>query len=452
MRFRMPLLGCLILVGFSFGADLSPPLIAEETGKTVRDFGAIGDGVADDTAAVLAAVKSQPGDLVFPAGTYKLSQTIEISLAEVGRFSVRGEGAARVLMSGPGAAFRIVGTHTGTAAPSSFKPGIFEQQNTPLVDNLEIVGKHPDAVGVQAVGTMQLTVTRLVVSDCLHAVQLIKRNRNVTLSECHFYRNRGIGLFLDRLNLHQINVVNCHISYNAGGGIVVRDSELRNLQIGSCDIEGNMGDLSAPETANVLIDATGTSIGEVAIVGCTIQHTHSAANSANIRILGESKAVSFTDERRHGNITIADNILSDVQRNIELVGCRGVTISGNTIWKGYDRNVLLKDCKSVVMSGNLLDRNPRYGYGDAKDAKLGVLFDSCQNCTVSGNQSSGPVYQAAAWEFRDCDRIHVHGCTVLDYATQGVLFQETTRSQLEGCMIRDDANENAGDPVVWENR
>ena len=83
---------------------------------------------------------------------------------------------------------------------------------------------------------MQLTLTRVVVREALHGVHLVKRNRNVTLAACNLYNNRGIGLFLDGVNLHQINVANCHISYNHGGGVVVRGSELRNLQIGSSDI------------------------------------------------------------------------------------------------------------------------------------------------------------------------------------------------------------------------
>ncbi|WP_197168240.1 glycosyl hydrolase family 28-related protein [Neorhodopirellula pilleata] len=48
--------------------------------------------------------------------------------------------------------------------------------------------------------------------------------------------------------------------------------------------------------------------GGVAITGCTIQHTHDAPNSANIRILGRSRPVQQTDEPRHGNITIANNV------------------------------------------------------------------------------------------------------------------------------------------------
>ncbi|MEA3210283.1 MAG: hypothetical protein QOE70_3340 [Chthoniobacter sp.] len=47
--------------------------------QTVRDFGAVGDGNADDTAAIEKAAQS--GSIVFPSGTYRLTRTIKIDLA-----------------------------------------------------------------------------------------------------------------------------------------------------------------------------------------------------------------------------------------------------------------------------------------------------------------------------------------------------------------------------------
>ena len=44
------------------------------TPKNVKDFGAVGDGITDDTAAFVAAIAGG-GDIVLPAGTYFLSDT-----------------------------------------------------------------------------------------------------------------------------------------------------------------------------------------------------------------------------------------------------------------------------------------------------------------------------------------------------------------------------------------
>src|SRR5262249_37338208 len=53
--------------------------------KTVKDFGARGNGVADDTAAIQAAANAA-GRVFFPAGTYIVSQTITTPSPERGSF------------------------------------------------------------------------------------------------------------------------------------------------------------------------------------------------------------------------------------------------------------------------------------------------------------------------------------------------------------------------------
>ncbi len=411
---------------------------------TVTAFGATGDGKTDDTEAIQNAINSRRGGIRFPKGKYRITKTIEIDLEKVGYTSLHGEGVAQIIMAGAGPAFRFVGTHGGTAAPHTVKENVWKNQRTPLVDGIEIIGDHSEASGIEAIGTMQLTITRLVVHDALHGVRLIKRNRNVILSECHLYHNRGIGLFLDHLNLHQINVANCHISYNAGGGIVSRHSEIRNLQIGTCDIEGNMGGPDSEPAANIDLDARETSLGEVTIVGCTIQHSHNAPNSANIRINCFSTVRSVTDEQRHGNITIADNVLSDVQTNIEIKYARAVTITGNTIWKGYTQDVFIEHCKNIVMASNVFDRNPRYGYGDGKTSHHGIIFSNCSGCTISANHIYGVGDIPAAMTLRKCDRMNVTNCTILDYGKCGLLLEDVTNSRVSDCLINDNRKDANG--------
>lgn len=396
----------------------------------------IGDGVADDTAAIQSAIDAKTSAIVFPPGIYRLTKTITIDLDKVGWTSLSGQGVAQFRMEGEGPAFRFVGTHAGTASPMTVKANVWDRQRTPMVDGIEILGSHPEACGIEAGGTMQLTLTRVVVRKTKHAIHLTGRNRNVTLSECHLYENSGVGVFLENLNLHQINIANCHISYNAGGGVVLKGSEIRNLQIGTCDIEGNMGDGNSEPTANIWLDSTGSSIGEVAIVGCTIQHTHDASQSANIRINGGSTKRPFTDEVRHGNITIADNVLSDVQTNIDLQNVRGITITGNTMWKGYTANVTAKNCVHVVMTGNLYDRNPRYHYGDGSQAKLGVILEDCADLTINGEHYGGEVIDhPAVLQLRRCDGVNINGCTFSQVSQAGILADAVTFGQISGCLF-----------------
>lgn len=441
-----------VLAAFAFGcqndsANAQQASVRRNPEQQNTFVDAVGDGVADDTDAIQSAVDEGRGDLRFAKGTYRLTRTIEIPLDRAGFTSIHGGGVARFVMQGAGPAFRFIGTHEGTAAPRSFEPDVWARQRAPMVVGIEIVGAHPEACGIEASGTMQLTIDRLVVREALHAVHLTKRNRNVTLSQCHLYQNRGIGVFLDRLNLHQIDIANCHISYNAGGGVVAKQSELRNLQIGTCDIEGNMGDEASDATANVWLDSTDSSIAEVAIVGCTIQHTHDAPDSANIRINGQSSKRPFTDELRHGNVTIANNVLSDVQVNIDIENVRGLSITGNTLWKGYEANLVLNGCSQVTVASNVLDRNPRYHYGDGSDAKLGTIITDCHDCTFTGNLHHGVVDRGAAVVLRRCRRINMTGSNILDYGRSGLFLDEVQDSIISGCIIRDDREEAEGKAI-----
>ncbi len=413
-------------------------------------FRLVGDGMTDETRTIQQLVDSSAGQIHFPKGIYRITRPILIDLKKVSHTSISGGGVARIVMDGPGPAFRFVGTHDGTANPSTFSREVWNREHSPMVDGIDIVGHHPDASGISASGTMQLTVSRVVVRECLHGIHLSGRNRNVTLSECHLYDNHGIGVFLDELNLHQINIANCHISYNDGGGVVSRKSEIRNLQIGTCDIEGNMGGAGSQPTANVLLDSTDSSIGEVAIVGCTIQHSHDAPESANIRFNGLSTKRPFTEEQRHGNITIADNVLSDVEVNVVIQNARGVTISGNTMWKGYTSNLIVDGCQNVVVTGNVFDRNPRYHYGDGASAKLGLYFVDSTDCTITGNHLSGVVHGDAAMVVRRCNRFNITGCTILDYGRCGLMLDQVANSRISDCLIRDDREEAEGISIWME--
>ena len=175
-----------------------PPVIAGEPLKTIKDFGAHGDGKIDDTAAIQKAVDSGIGDIFLPRGVYRISKPIVVELDKVGFTSIRGSGAATIVMAGPGPALKIVGTHLGTAEPPLVKPNVYKKQRSPIVEGLEIVGEHPQSLGIEAVCTFKLIIDKVTIRETLHAIRLATHNRNVIISDCHLYNNRGVGLYLDK--------------------------------------------------------------------------------------------------------------------------------------------------------------------------------------------------------------------------------------------------------------
>ena len=411
----------------------------------VSDFGAIGDGVADDTDAVQAAVDAGWGSVRFEKGIYRLTKTIVVNLDNEGPLSLVGDGTARIVMAGAGPAFRIVGTHGGTADPASVKHEVLDHQLMPLVDGIEIVGAHAEADGIEATGTMQLTITRVNIRDCRHAIHLTQRNRNLIVSNCHLYKNRGIGIFYDAVNLHQSNITGCHISYNAGGGIVSRGGEVRNVQIAGCDIEANMTTdlIDGDPSANVELDSRGGSIAEVAITGCTLQHTGKVAGSANIHIIGPGDDKRVTSESgegktREGNVTISSNVFSDVRINVHIEHARGVTILGNTFWEGFDRDLLVEHSSNIAVTGNVFDRNPRYALWQKEAPKQGLVFRSCADCTLSGIHINGVREHEAALHVKDSRRFLITGCSVLDSDGIGILLENVKQSRVGMNLIWDD--------------
>ena len=420
-------------------------LLAFTTALTAQTL--VGDGKTDDTAALQKLVDAG-GSVQLPKGRYRLTKTVTVDLAKLGAAGISSDGTATLIMAGPGPALKIIGTHGGTAAPRTIKPETWAQR-TPIIQGLEILGTHAEADGIEATGTMQLTLSRLTIRECRHGIRLSVRNRNVVISECHLYHNRGVGLYLDHVNQHQTNVVGCHISYNLGGGIVAIGGEVRNLHIGTSDIEANH-DENGPPSANILLDSTGGSIAEVAITGCTIQHTHKAPGAANIRIFGAGSDPSLfrregRETTREGHVTIIGNVFSDVMVNIEIRQARGVTISANTFWEGFEHDLLVEDSMNIVVTGNNFDRNPRYlvnGFNLAE--QNGIVFRRTDDAAFTGNLVSGVRRHPAAVRFEGGKRLRVQDNSILDSDGEGISLRDVADSIISSNLVRDGRKDRAG--------
>ena len=103
---------------------------------TVRDFGAVGDGVADDTAALQKAVDAGIGDVILPRGVYRISKPIVVDLDKVGWTSVAG----------------LAGTALFAQLHDTLIPILYDPTNVGQITLTDLFGNYAAAVAVLAVG------------------------------------------------------------------------------------------------------------------------------------------------------------------------------------------------------------------------------------------------------------------------------------------------------------
>ena len=252
--------------------------------SNVRGFGATGDGKTDDTEAIQHALTEGNGVLEFTSGTYRITQPIQIEMSTTGLTGILGlGGASRILMTGPGPAFRLIGHHEGTAQPDSVKSHTWHRERCPQISGLEILGAHPLADGIELVETMQTTISNVLIRQVRHGVHLVKRNRNFLLSASHIYDCDDTGVFFDQCNLHQVIISGSHISYCKRAGIRQLDGDVHNIQISGNDIEYNSG--AEGTSGEIVLEARDGVISEYTIASNTLQATN-PASGANVLISG----------------------------------------------------------------------------------------------------------------------------------------------------------------------
>ncbi len=399
-----------------------------------RDFGATGDGVADDTEALQRAVnETQTGRVYFPKGIYRITNTIVIPLKERGPVNLDGAGGgARVVMAGPGPAFRFIGNHTGTAAPDSFDPVVSEVERTPCVGAIDIVGAHPEADGMEFTGTVQPTVRGVQVRKVRHGLLFSGRNRNIIVEGSHIYNCSGIGVFFDHVNLHQANIADNHISYCKAGGIRLIGGEVRDLQITGNDIEYNY-DLEAEASADVWIDVADGSVEEGTITGNTIQ-ARVSPNGANIRFEAPVKPEA---RGRAGLWTISGNLIGSQATNIHLKNTTGVAVTGNHIYTGVENTIHLEGTRHIVVSGNSLDQDHNRG----KDLANGVRIENCEGVLFQGNllcdACAGDDTRGGAISVLHSRETLIADCQIFEPRHCGIFVENSRNTTITDCQILD---------------
>jgi hypothetical protein len=401
----------------------------------VYNYGAAGDGETDDTEALQHALHAGDGVLRLHKGVFRITKPLVIELDKTGYAAVLGEGGtSRIVMAGPGPAIRLVGSHEGTALPKSVNPNVWDRERMPIISGIEILGDHPEAVGIELYHTMQPTISQVLIRHCRYAIHLPDRNRNVLIANCHLYDNREYGIFFDRCNLHQINIEGCHISYCDRAGIMMRGGDVHNLQITGNDIEyNNRPGVDTPDEggAEIFFDAREGLISEVTIASNTIQATIEPGG-ANVRIWGGDDANNFGACL----IALTGNVLGSQMRGLDLRGVFRMTVASNTLYGNKEFNVYAETCKGLSFSGNTVGWRP-----EKNDPWDGWRFVNCEQIHITGTVAermcAGTPEDGAAMSFEACRDVQLTQNQLYDSLHAAVELKDCQRVQIDGNQMVD---------------
>lgn len=296
-----------------------PPIVLVQAGAvSVTSFGAVGDGIADDTDAIQRALDGA-GLIVFPPGTYRVTEQLS--------------GSSNTTVTGYQAKLVLDG--------SSLYDGLVWQDKTNVrVFGLEIDGrKSIKNAGVDVGAGLYLhQVSDAIVADCLihdtheHGIQLggsfdldTADSARIAIRDCtirdagNVAGNRGTGIFafwrIKDLRIHGCAITGCH-----AGGIMVDDSSsdaTPGKEAQRVVIDGNdIVDCPGPLSRAIVVEGS----RHCTVTGNVISDVHSGI------VFSNGQANSDT-----GISTISGNEITCEGNGIWVFDARSVAISGNTV-------------------------------------------------------------------------------------------------------------------------
>lgn len=331
----------------------------------VIDFGAVGDGVTDDTAAIQAAINAanpRGGIVYFPRGDYLISSglTIDNSVASTGplpddyfarKASLLGDGMAgsRILgAAGNYAMLTMLGsTLTGFVSQQFIRGLTFEKADKTgkvlALDNLayfSVENCYFDGGDEVA-----------VISDCVVGL----------FSNCYFmFGNKGLrGFNSNYANPNALTFTSCVVGGNTTYGALFEQPACLSFVGGT--FEGNGGDALATYNANnwalKVVDAGGEGATGLVMSG-TYFEVNAGIADVFISASGTSGSahsltgcsfnrISSTSHTKHN--VYGDSLASTAINNITLIGC------GHKSFNTYVPDVSRKYVQTAVLGGGVVN-------------------------------------------------------------------------------------------------
>lgn len=327
--------------------DLRDFLVSVDMPFNVRNYGAVGDGVTDDTAAIQAAIDACEaaggGEVFFPNATYEISGTI---LTVEGPITLRGDKATLLLAPGSYSShLYMIGTRTSTAYDAG----------TPYEENITIEGLIFDG----NIGNITTTASSLAI--VAHQV------RDFTVRDCiikDMPGTMGGGYGISFWYSDRVRVENVHIDRTDRQNIMIW--EVDNAVIDGCVLKDSyfrdciaIGSTSPPLLQSSYATVQNTSISNALTGGVNRGLRFSGSSSGvvdNCRIENcDATGLAILDVYYH-DIKVTNTIIANN-------GAEGIYIASNT-----DKSIIFNNCE--------IDSNTDSVYVNTTGGT--ISFDNCK--------------------------------------------------------------------------
>lgn len=360
----------------------------------VKEFGAIGDGVNDDTAAIASAISACPanGTVYLPKGTYYV-QNIQCK----SNMTLLGDGANTEIKL---AANQTNNAYNCVTVNNVTNVVVKDLSINGNKDNNASTGESYDSGwnGVHISGSQNIVVSNVIAHDNGYHGVIMVNVSNVVVKDSEFYNN-GFRPVHGHDGVRDVKVMNCKCYENGkgfsgdeGGGydaifffgdahnVVISGCEVKNPTTLACiEIGGNVtGNTLASDNFKIVnnnLESSGVGNAGVRVMGRDISNVLVSGNSVScyygISLESSVAANNF-------GIVIAENTFKDCIFAIRTTATKydRVTITGNSCLSGEQFGIWLQSSENALIVGNIVSD---YGFG--------IVCASCNHVVIGQNYS-----------------------------------------------------------------
>jgi parallel beta-helix repeat protein len=417
---------------------------------SVKDFGAVGNGVTDDTEEIQAAidaVSAAPlgGILHFPDGTY-LVGTLTVGPS----VTLLGAGATLKAKTGSNSIIRITGNKDITISGFIFDALNLTLAGLPAQDAgsgacciYSRTGVDPANVTISGNRFINIPMPATAIQG-YHAVLL--NGANCTVDNNYVDQSDGDALNFNGgvafvSNNHVRNSTDGGIAFNNGARGVINSNYLFkcNLGVGA----GPEGSTTDPQlyhsilVTNNVFDSCewGVNFGWFAYAGRTAPTNFTVDSNVfqNCKTHGfrydghtanfDANGVISNNVFYRGGSNAYNGTASTDSTDITLINCAGTVISGNTISENIAsstrRAIVIQGCSRIDVTGNAIN-SITLGYNS------GIKVTDAVYGNLSGNNIRNTGVGIEIDGSGGGNRIHVEGNAIADFSSKGILIVNTT--------------------------